>query len=339
MPEQAAVLSDPKRQQVDAELVAKPLSYAQNMEDYHLSLAFAGRTHGTYVDIGGGHPIADSVSFWFYERGWQGLVVEPQEALANLHRRLRPRDILVEAAVGKSPGEVEFHRVERLHALSTTVTEHAHAAAGYGARVSTSRVPCVSLADLCTEHGLSTVDFLKIDVEGGERDVIAGADWRRFRPAVVVVEAVKPLTGEPAWQNWEPLLTSSGYRIALFDTLNRFYVAEECQALFAKFPKERASWDRVQHMYEIGRAPDSPQHPDHLLAAELAHGFWASLPHLPAELIVSLLRRARGEGNTVNEELDRLCDDEAFRLSLGRIACGYDGGQLVDETIAPAATG
>jgi len=57
------------------------LSYAQNLEDYHLSLAFAGQTTGTYIDIGAGHPIADNVSFWFYERGWHGIVVEPQQNL------------------------------------------------------------------------------------------------------------------------------------------------------------------------------------------------------------------------------------------------------------------
>jgi hypothetical protein len=54
------------------------LSYSQNLEDYHLSLAFAGQATGTYIDVGAGHPIADNVSFWFYQRGWQGIVVEPQ---------------------------------------------------------------------------------------------------------------------------------------------------------------------------------------------------------------------------------------------------------------------
>ena len=46
------------------------LSYTQNMEDYHLWLAFAGQPGGTYIDIGSGHPVADNVSFFFYERGW-----------------------------------------------------------------------------------------------------------------------------------------------------------------------------------------------------------------------------------------------------------------------------
>jgi hypothetical protein len=65
------------------------LSYAQNLEDHHLSLAFSGQPNGTYIDIGAGHPIADNVSFWFFERGWPGIVVEPQPELAALYPRLR----------------------------------------------------------------------------------------------------------------------------------------------------------------------------------------------------------------------------------------------------------
>ena len=61
------------------------LSYTQNLEDYHLSLAFAGQQSGVYIDVGAGHPIADNVSFWFYERGWHGLVVEPQPELIALY--------------------------------------------------------------------------------------------------------------------------------------------------------------------------------------------------------------------------------------------------------------
>ena len=71
------------------------LSYTQNLEDYHLSLAFAGQATGTYIDVGAGHPVADNVSFWFYERGWSGVVVEPQPELAALYKQLRPRDRVV----------------------------------------------------------------------------------------------------------------------------------------------------------------------------------------------------------------------------------------------------
>src|SRR2546430_16454302 len=82
------------------------LSYSQNLEDYHLSLAFAGQATGTYIDVGSGHPIADNVSFWFYERGWSGVVIEPQPDLADLYKPLRPRDRVVRGLAGREAGEI-----------------------------------------------------------------------------------------------------------------------------------------------------------------------------------------------------------------------------------------
>lgn len=308
------------------------LSYCQNLEDYHLSLALAGQTTGTYIDVGAGHPVADNVSFWFYERGWQGIVVEPQPELADLYQRLRPRDRVVRSLVGRHCGEADFHVVERLHGLSTTVEELAQKTRAFGVDYQTVQMPVTTLAQLCDRHDLGAIDFLKIDVEGAEGDVLFGGDWQRFRPKVVVAEAVTPEASAPAWQDWEPFLVAQGYRFVLFDTLNRFYVAEEQREIMARFPTERAPWHAVRHMYELGRAPESRQHPDHELAQDLARGFWASLPYLDAGLITSLLGRARRI--TKPDERAALAstvDTEQFRAAMGRIACGYDGGQIVDE--------
>jgi len=307
---------------------AKPLSYSQNMEDFHLDLAFAGQRQGRYIDIGGGHPIAGSVSFWFYERGWQGIVVEPQHDLAALHRRLRPRDTLLEAVVTRTGGEAEFFKVDRLHALSTTVKGNLDAARAHGATFETLTLPSVSLAQLCRAHNLGPVDFLKIDVEGAERDVLLGADWSLCRPRLIVLEAITPITGEPAWSAWEPLLLAQNYRFALFDTLNRFYVAAECADVLERMPRERAPWEAVTHMYEIGRAPDNPSHPDFALAAELARGFWASLPMLDERVLAAILARGRNGADAKPQEIDQLVRSEEFLAALGRIACCYDGGHL-----------
>lgn len=308
------------------------LSYTQNLEDYHLSLAFAGHMTGTYIDVGAGHPVADNVSFWFYERGWRGVVVEPQPELADLYARLRPRDIAVCGLVGRADGTIDFHVVDRLHGFSTTVESVARQAQKFGVGYRTIPMPVMTLAQLCARHDLDEIDFLKVDVEGGEADVLLGGNWQRYRPKVVVVEAVTPGTGEPAWGDWEPLLLAHGYRFAMFDTLNRFYVAQEHPDIFARLPSQRAPWDNVRHMYEIGRAPENPAHPDHALALELTRGFWASLPYLDRDLIAELLRRARSQSpRRVAEDFSAAIDTEAFRAALGRIACGYDGGQIVEE--------
>jgi FkbM family methyltransferase len=305
------------------------LSYAQNLEDYHLARVFAGQAEGFYVDVGAGHPVGDNVSFHFYLRGWRGIVVEPQERLARLYAGLRPRDVAVAVLVGAAEGEAAFHEVEGLHGFSTTVAEHARGAAAFGASFTTRRRPVTTLAALCAAHAPEEIDFLKVDVEGAEAEVLAGADWCRFRPKVVLVEAVAPGSMAPSHEAWEPILLRNGYGFAFFDGLNRFYVADEAAALKARFPEAPAPWDAVRHLYEFGRAPENPQHPDHALAKALAGACLAALPTLaPAALRALLSAGAAGP------EIERLLaglGTDAFRAALGRIAAPYDGGQLLDE--------
>jgi FkbM family methyltransferase len=298
------------------------LSYAQNLEDYHLAQVFADQPTGFYIDVGAGHPVADNVSFWFYLQGWRGIVVEPQQALAELYAHVRPRDAAIAALLGRAVGEAEFHMVERLHGFSTTIEAHARGAAAFGADFRTLRLPVTTLAAICEAHRPERIDFLKVDVEGAEADVLAGADWTRWRPRVIVVEAMTPGSMAEAWRQWEPLLLRHRYKPAFFDGLNRFYVAEEEAALAARFPEKPTPWDAVRHLHEFGRAPDHAEHPDHPLARRLVAGFLAALPRLDRDLVASLLA-----GSIERRDLD----GDAFRAALGRIASAYDGGQIMEE--------
>ena len=305
-----------------------PLSYTQNLEDYHLSLAFAGQERGFYIDVGAGHPVADNVSLWFYERGWSGIVAEPIAELADLYKKIRPRDTLYQGLIGREVGEIDFFHVNRLHGFSTTIEMHADVAKEFGADYQRLTLPMLTLEKLCAQHQVKQIDFLKIDVEGAESDVLAGNDFNRYRPKVIVAEAVTPGKGEPAWDAFEPLLLANGYKFRLFDTLNRFYVAEECPEIFERLPAERAPWDDVTHMYEIGRAPEQANHPDFALAQQLGRGFWASLPHLDRQSLHEILARGLRPGEV--SLLDQVSTPELL-IALGRIACGYDGGQVVNE--------
>jgi FkbM family methyltransferase len=323
------------------------LSYAQRLEDYHLDLVFADCPTGFYIDVGGGHPIADNVSYWFYLKGWRGLVVEPQAKLADLYAHIRPRDITECTLVGTREGEVEFHVVDRLHGFSTTVESHAKTAESMGAGYATERLPMRRLQSLTTQHGITRVDFLKIDVEGAEADVLAGADWTDCRPRVVVLEAVAPGTMAEAWRDWEPFLLAQGYSFAFFDDLNRFYVANECAEIASRFPSEPAPWDCVQHLWDFGRAPERPDHPDHALAQTLVRGFLASLPSLDRQQLMRILDASGvfpadlpklivgvaeypGPHSASDTDISRLMQSDRVRAALGRIASAYDGGHLME---------
>ncbi len=341
------------------------LSYAANLEDYHLARAFKGQAGGFYIDVGAGHPVADNVSCWFYLKGWRGLVVEPQRQLIELYPLVRPRDIAVPKLLGRTHGEVDFHVVERLNGFSSIVPEHARNAREFGAGFHTCRMPMTTLAAICEEHGVGTIDFLKIDVEGAEGDVLAGGDFRRFRPRVVLLEALAPGTMAENFAEWEPFLLDQGYVFVLFDGLNRFYVAQEDEALIAGFPRTAAPWLVVPHLGHTNRAPDRIDHPDHAFAQALVAGFLAKLPRLDPGLLLSLLldeteaelrrkpdatdcaaaiarlfpadkhpdgipRAPEIAAADIRQLYARLMETDQFRIMLGRIAASYDGGQILD---------
>lgn len=340
-------------------MIAKPLSYAQNMEDVHLARIFAGQDEGFYVDVGGAHPVADNVSLLAYAGGWRGVIVEPQHELHRLYAAIRPRDIALDCLIGLVDGEADFHEVDRLHGFSTMVEDNARGAASFGAGYRTVRRPIRRLASILAEHAPPGIDWLKVDVEGAEADVLGGNDWSRFRPRVVLVEAITPGTMAPSHEGWEPILLAAGYRFVFFDGLNRFYLAEEARDLAAHIPESYQDWGSVRHLWDHGLAAETFDHPDHALASALKGLPMAGLPGIdrqtlfafliknvsPAELAEpatsAALERfgrlwlgaephrydlAAGVGTTLAAALQDMIASDAFRIALGRIAARYDGG-------------
>jgi FkbM family methyltransferase len=332
-----------------------PLSYAQRYEDFHLWRCFGEQKSGFYIDVGAGHPVYDNVSFLFYLAGWRGISVEPNPALAALERAVRPRDVLYEGLAGAEPGEATLYLQPHFHGLSTTVVEHAQTAEKeLGQRPEPLVRPVSTLAALCAEHAPASIDFLKIDVEGAELDVLRGFDFDRFRPRVITLEAYKPITMEPAYDAWEPLLADHGYATAWDDTLNRYYVASEASELAAKLAAGPVEYG-FPKVSSYKPAAENETHPDHRLARLLAGADMARLPLTPPETFLSLLtahldektlsgrattgaaaetsRRIFGPSAdpiaieardaTVRDIYRAIIDSDRFRAACGRIAASY----------------
>ncbi len=202
------------------------VSYAQNFEDVLLWRALRDIGKGFYIDVGAAHPDVDSVTRAFYDRGWSGINVEPVPSFARRLRAARARDLTLELALGETDGRTELLVVEGT-GLSTTSRDAGEGYERAGYDVSAVEVPVATLASVCREHAPGAIHFLKIDVEGGERAVLAGADLGAFRPWIVLVEATAPLSSAETHAEWEEILLAADYRFVWFDGLNRFYVAAE----------------------------------------------------------------------------------------------------------------
>lgn len=211
------------------------ISYAQNREDVMLARIFAGQSRGFYVDIGANDPTNCSVTKYFYELGWHGINVEPNARFPLLERD-RPRDVNLNVAVGDHDGEETFFEFAQAPALSTFVRGEADDhRERFGFQFVARPVPVRTLRSICESQGVTEIDFMSIDVEGFERQVLSTADWRRFRPRVVLIEATRPHCTETTHEGWEDLLVAADYRFAYFDGLNRFYLRGEDAALRRHF--------------------------------------------------------------------------------------------------------
>lgn len=246
------------------------ISYAQNFEDVMLARAFAGRDTGFYVDVGAADPVNLSVTKWFYDLGWSGLNIEPN---AHLFERLvadRPRDINLNCGVGAVASEAQFLELDvgELSSFDPRVKQTADSRGTAGATRTVSVVP---LTELLAQHcDGRAIDFLKIDVEGWELEVLKGLDLHRFRPAIILAEATLPQTRVESHGEWEPLLLAADYSFVYFDGVNRFYLANEHAGLkvhfavppnvfdeFEQFPLIRARTDaeqRLEAMHKLERA-------------------------------------------------------------------------------------
>jgi len=207
------------------------ISYAQNREDVLLQRLFPRNHRGFYVDVGAGDPVEHSVTKHFYDTGWTGISIEPATHHFDRLVAERPDDVNLKVGAWDSEGELTLFETTEPSGLSTVVPEVAGAATHSEWRFRERKIPVTTLSKILEAYAPPVIDFLKVDVEGAERHVLAGNDWRRFRPRVVVVEATRPISSEQSHAEWENLILEEGYHFATFDGLNRYYIRKEDEHL------------------------------------------------------------------------------------------------------------
>ncbi len=210
------------------------ISYAQNYEDVTLWRALKHVKNGTYIDVGAQHPEECSVTKAFYDSGWTGINVEPVKQWFKLIKESRPKDINLNIALAdKVEAKRTLFEVEGT-GMSTCNRKYADMHEKDGFKVKKILVPTSTLSELCEKYISDEIHFLKIDVEGAEKAVLEGADFSKYRPWVILIEATEPNSPISAHKNWEDILLKNNYKFVWFDGLNRFYVSGEKRKELAK---------------------------------------------------------------------------------------------------------
>ncbi|WP_421892744.1 FkbM family methyltransferase [Marinoscillum sp.] len=193
-------------------------SYSQEGEDLLLK-KLLNKTKGRYIDIGAHHPKRFSNTYFFYKRGWSGVNVDANPLSIELFNRQRVRDQNIHVGIGLKESELSFYRFEE-GAFNTFEGGRLEELKTQSKFIGTEMVSVIPLSTLIDKFNISgQFDFMSVDVEGFDLEVLSSNDWNRLRPTFIVVEEnLENLESIESSQIWQFL---NGHDYQLFSKLHR----------------------------------------------------------------------------------------------------------------------
>lgn len=169
-------------------------SYSQEGEDMILRRIFENQKTGFYVDVGAHHPARFSNTNYFYKRGWRGLNIDAMPGSMAKFKKYRVRDISIEAAISANEKEMVYYIFNEpaLNGFSEKMSLERDANSSKfrikrKVQIKTRRLE--SILDEVLPAG-QHIDFMSIDVEGLDFDVLKSNNWNKYKPDVILVEVL-----------------------------------------------------------------------------------------------------------------------------------------------------
>jgi FkbM family methyltransferase len=168
-------------------------SYSQFHEDLIIDFIMDFKEKGFYIDIGANDPILDSNTKRFYDRGWTGINIEPGRDSFEKLCLSRPKDINLNIGIGPMNGNVTFYQVIENPQVSSFDKELSKIAAEKsGWTIKEIEIEVCQIVDVFERYvNDKHVDFMSVDAESLDLEVLQGNNWTRFRPTILIVEIDK----------------------------------------------------------------------------------------------------------------------------------------------------
>lgn len=205
-------------------------SFAQEGEDLLIQRIFSGQKKGFYVDIGAHHPKRFSNTFIFYSKGWRGINVDACPGSMHIFKQLRPRDINLEIGISNVGNSLDYYQFDEpaLNGFSADLSL-ARERQGISSIINTTKVETLTLKKLLSEKlpPNQTIDFLTVDVEGLDLDVLMSNDWDLFRPRLVLAEVLVSSLDSIFEHPIVAFMRSQGYRLYSKSMNTAFFITED----------------------------------------------------------------------------------------------------------------
>lgn len=180
--------------QLDLQQEGYTSQYGQ--DKYVLNEFFSKQGEGFFIDIGANDGVTFSNTYVMEQKGWKGIAIEPNpvafEKLAKeRHCHLENACIAFERGTSRfrkisGPSEmlsgiVDTYNEKHLQRIDRELKDR-------GGDFEDIEVPALTFSDLLDKYHVKQVDFLSIDIEGGELDVISNIDFNVIDVRVIAIE-------------------------------------------------------------------------------------------------------------------------------------------------------
>ncbi len=167
--------------------------FSQTGEDILMDaiLQKIGIKNPLYIDIGAHHPYFGNNTYLFYTRGSNGVLVEPDPALADTLQKKRSRDIVVRAGASGQNSEIPFYIFPHSTRNTFSQVQAENWEKQSGEKPAIQHIPVLTLDSIIMKHcGGKTPDIVSIDAEGVDIDIISRFSWH-VRPKIFCVETAE----------------------------------------------------------------------------------------------------------------------------------------------------
>ena len=154
--------------------------FAQFGEDIFVSIIFNDIKNGYYVDIGAYHPYKGSLTYNLHKKGWQGINIDLSKSSIDLFRIARPRDINLNCAISSITGETFYYENSPINQQNSLTKQNDNQK-----KVS---INSFTLNDVINNHNIKEVDYINIDTEGNETEILRSVDFKKIKPILITVE-------------------------------------------------------------------------------------------------------------------------------------------------------
>ena len=171
---------------LNRKIKSKKISYSLTGIDLIVDYIFK-KNNGIYIDVGCNHPVYSNNTYLLYKKGWQGINIDINEKSVKLFNLFRKNDLNINLAVSSKKTELEyinFHDKSPINKIKTTFNKDLHPLD----KIKKIKSDTLDSIIENSKYKDKKIDFVSIDVEGYEIEVIKGFNLKKYKPSIIVIE-------------------------------------------------------------------------------------------------------------------------------------------------------